>query len=205
MIWNPNKRSGGEAVVAHLTAEITRNCGTTVDLDPSAVEEMARAIAHYLEEDMGCTEVDSEYLIQLASRALASLGHGPAARRLLVFGTGLVMPAEWEISGNDAMWILNLRQIAVRAEASLEMVFFGCLSIVMDSMADVWGECSGRGTLGLRHVWATAGSLLGERASRRKIESLADEIRAVCVEKLERMRQERGWASVPTVINLDIA
>ena len=61
----------------------------------------------------------------LASQALRSIGHGATARRLLVFGTGLVRPAEWEISAGDSMWVLDLKQITVRSDASLELIFFG--------------------------------------------------------------------------------
>ena len=149
--------------------------------------------------------MDSHYLVMLASRALSSLGKGCAARRLVVFGTGLVKPAEWEISGGNAMWILDLKQITFALDDRLEMTLFASLRAVLEAIADGWDDSSGRGTLGLRHVIGAAAQLLGAREASGQVADLATEIRQRCRSILEQLGAERGWQETPEIVDLDIS
>lgn len=207
MIWNPNSRSAGpgeSTLVSHIAAEIDA-CGGTEWLAKSEnVEELAKAIEHFLEEHGQESVVDSRYLVMLAARALSSVGEENVARRLLVYGTGLVMPAEWEVTGGEAVWVLDLRQITVRDDAPLELVFFGSLNIILETIAEVWDGTEGDGTLGLRHVCSAVGSLMGGGGSKKKASALGDEIRSLCRRKLEQVGQERNWKQTPQVMDLDV-
>lgn len=191
------------AIVAHLTGELESVCGEELTIDADNVQELARAVECFVEEEVGGDAVDSKYLVLLASRALTSLGEGTAAQRMLLFGTGLLKPAEWEVSGSAAMWVLDLRQMTVRDDAGLELVFFGSVNMILEAMAYLWDASEGSGVLGLRHVCLTAASILGDGARDVDVFALAQELRSMCSAKLEQIGQERGWSSLPHVLNLD--
>ncbi len=203
MIWNPQNEvpERPSAVVSHIAAEVDAVCGDMLG-ETGAVEEIARAVELYLEE-LGDGVVDRSHLVMLASHALSSLGEGKTAHRLLLFGTGFVRPSEWEVTGGEAMWVVDLKQIAVRQDTALELIFFNCLNMVLDSVAEVWDGTGGSGVLGLRHVSVAASSLLNTD-NKRDLACFAREVKAVCLNRLELLREERNWSSTPVVMDLDI-
>lgn len=192
----------GSSVITYIERVIEENCGEALELDEQQATELARAVSEYVEmnRDSGAF-VDSGYLVMLASRALASVGQERAAHRLLVFGSGLVRPSEWEFTGGCDVWTLDLRQMTVRDSEPLELVFFSSLNIVLASIADVWEQSGGSGFLGLRHVCDTASALLGGR--KKGVDGLAGEIRSHCSAKLEQLGRERGWQDIPQIVNID--
>jgi hypothetical protein len=137
----------------------------------------------------------------LAARALSAVGEGDAAKRVYLFGSGLVSPSEWEITGREAVWTVDLLRIAVSEESAHEMILFVSLHLVLDAMAGVWDSSGGRGTLGLRHVCETARVLSGNDS--RGAARAAAEIRDWCCAKLRQLARTRAWTDVPQVLNLD--
>jgi len=191
------------AVWAQIAGELEAACLTSDEPSATTVEEVARAVEFFLHQQGAGQIIDSRSLNLLASQALHSVGEGRAARSLVLFGTGMVRPASWEISGSRDMWVLDLREMTVRSDALLELIVFNGLSIVLDSIADIWDESDGGGVLGLRHVFSTARGLLGpaDAAAARDLES---EIIRLCAERLQKQGVERGWTSCPEVVNLDL-
>ena len=206
MIWNPNNRFTTEKsqLVSHITAEIEEVCGDDLEMDKSKIEELAKAVESFLENEHDGAIADSKYIVMLASRALSSIGEGAAGRRLLVFGTGLVKPSEWEVTGEDSLLVLDLKEMMVRENSPLELIFFSSLGMVLESIADVWDKTGGRGILGLKNVFATGLALLGSECDVHRVEKLGEEIKAACEQKLGRLCAERKWVHVPRVMNLDI-
>jgi hypothetical protein len=207
MIWDPDNiptEGGASAVAAYITAEIEAVCGESHDAKSPCMQELVKAVEHYVQEHADGEAVDAQYLVLLASQALSSIGNARAARRLYLFGSGMVRPSEWEVSGDRALWVLDLKQLTVHDGASLELIFFNGLRIILESISDVWDETSGRGVLGLRHICPAVSALLGNTASRRESAALAAEIRSLCARKLEQSRSERHWQHTPEVINLDL-
>lgn len=207
MIWIPQNtdQDREHALVTHLKHTIAANSLGEFLGDDTRVAEVASAVAAFLEAHGGADQVvDSGYLVMLASQALSAVGEVDDARRMLVFGSGLVRPSEWEVTGGDEVWTIDLHRITVADGAPLELVFFNALGMVVESIADVWDTTSGRGVLGLRHVCATATLLLGKRRRKDAFDSLVDEIRGVCSARLGRMREQRRWETAPIVMNLDI-
>jgi hypothetical protein len=206
LIWIPNREEQrtGTSVVSHIESVISENCGDALELEADQASELAAAVAAFLDQyqDSG-SYIDSGYLVMLASRALSSLGEQAAAHRLLVFGSGLVHPAEWEVTGGEDVWTLDLRQMTVRQDSALELVFFSSINIVLSAIADVWDATQGRGILGLRHVCATATALLGG-GKPGTVSALATEIQSACESKLSQLVAERGWQHTPAVMNLDL-
>ena len=204
MIWDPHAlhdEPQRSAVVAHIASEVGAVCGGVLS-GPESVEEMARAVEQFLEQTGAGEAVDANYLVMLASQALSSLGENGAARRLLLFGSGLVRPSEWEVSGDRAMWVLDLKQIAVREDAALELILFNSLNMILDAIADVWDASRGDGVLGLRHVCQSATLLLGAPTAP-QVARLSEEIKTACVRRLERLESARGWSRHPDVMDLD--
>jgi len=205
MILDPNATgdSPGATILAQIEGELQATCLVSEEPNAATVEEVARAVEFFLKQQGAHEIVDTRSVNLLASQALHSLGEGGAARSLVLFGTGMLRPASWEISGDRDMWVLDLREMTVRSDAVLELIIFNGLSIVLDSIADIWDATEGIGILGLRHVWSTAHGLLGpaDAAAARELES---EIVSLCTRKLQKQRSDRGWKSCPEVVNLDI-
>ena len=206
MIWDAQSgRDGDESALAsYLKAEIGATCGDGQLADSVLVDEMAKAVEHFLLHEKHDACVEPAALVVMASQALAGLGQQGAARRLLLFGTGLVRVSEWEVTGGQSIWVLDLRRMVARCEPTLEIAFFNALNIVLDAVAEFWDESGGVGLLGLRNVSATAARLLEGRRGDVRVAALAAEILARCRRKLELLGTEREWRETPRVLELDL-
>ena len=205
MIWNPLEREDDpeSAVAEYLAAEVAGACNGESGVSAANLQELARAIEFLAGQNPGDGGMESSHVLLLASQALTSLGEGTVARRLVVFGSGLVRASVWEAARSRNMWVLDLKRMMVREDAWLEMIFFGSLSVVLESLADVWDESKGRGTLGLRHVCAAASGMLG-KGGKKQVAGLAGEILDWCGGRLKQIGGARGWTEIPEVLNLDV-
>ncbi len=206
MIWDPRSASEPEssAVTAFVTAQLAEWCGTGDLSHDENMAELVGAIEAFLKQrGLSGELISSRQLLGMASQALVSIGERRAARRLIVFGTGLAAPAEWMVSYGDALLVLDLKQVTVCDDVNLELIFFANVDAALDSVAEFWDETDGRGFLGLRRVCLAARSLLG-CAGKNKVHRLAEEIKAACRARLERLADEREWEYIPHMINLDI-
>ena len=201
----PEPDSVDPALVDHIAGQIAECCGEEELLASGQVDELAFAVATFVSRTLGQDAVDSAHLVTLSARALSAVGENLAAKRVLVHGTGLVRPAYWEVTGRDALWVLDLRQMTFAPGATLELVFFHGLMAVLEATAEVWDATQGVGALGLRHVSCAAAALFGERQGKARAAALADEVKALCVRKLEGLRAARGWTSTPVVMDLDLS
>lgn len=205
MIFDPTIGSCAESSPAvsrigrHISWAFGGDSGCSVD-----PHEVARAIEHFLDNDRKAEWVDTKTLSFLAAQAMASLGETDAARRLVVFGTGMVRPSEWIVTGGRTAWVFDLREMTIRDGAPLELLFFKSVQIVMEAMADVWDESRGDGVLGLRNVLCAASRLLCAPEDAARVAGLTAEIREMCASKLDQLRERRGWATTPSVLNLDL-
>lgn len=193
-------------LLPRLLREISEALGRALPLSEAQMEELARAVDLFLDERRegdGDAAREEPYVAMLASRALASLGEGEVAQRLLVYGTGLVSPALWEISLGASMWVLDMRRLTLAAGAPLELTLFRCLEVVVAATAEIWDASGGEGVLGLRHVCRAAAELLHRSPRSEDARRLADELRALAAAQLETLRAARGWRRAPEVVNLD--
>ncbi|MDP6524128.1 MAG: hypothetical protein QGI24_09245 [Kiritimatiellia bacterium] len=207
MICYQNRLSGEQedsALVSHISEQVAEICGHEHLIQSGNIYDIAHAVASFIDDSDHSHSVDSSYLVMLASQALSSIGEGEAAHRVYLFGTGMVRPAQWEVSGSEAMWVLDLREMTVLADADLEIVFFNSLAMILDSIAAVWDETGGNGVLGLRHVSSAVAALLGGFESKNQMQDLTSEIKDMCTCKLESVSQDRNWESVPLVMDLDV-
>jgi len=204
MIWDPRSTSerGGSPLVHHLAAQINETCGEGLAISADSIKEVAWAVEHYVRQRTNATAIPSDTLAVLAAQALSSIGEGEAARRLFLFGTGMLSPSQWDVTGGKTVWVLDLRKMTLRDDAPLELLFFNSLGLVLEAMANVWDASSGVGVLGLRHVCGTAAALAGCKKGQGL--SLEKEIKELCVGKLVQIGEKRGWAHVPEVMDLDV-
>jgi len=189
-----------QRILAHIE-ESTGKPTTLKDVDIEALATAVQRVMHEAGEDLR----DEGRVVELSSRTLTVLGDDAAARCLLVFGSGLVQASVWEFSGDDPLWVLDLRKLVLNSGVQIEMAIFKSLSAVLDTVTDVWEKTSGRGRLGLRHVSSTAEQLWGEADDRRKTRSRAfsAEIMQRCHDKLQDIATARHWNHHPDVVNLD--
>ena len=196
-----------EHLLPRMLADLARDFGGRLALTEAQTTELARAVdiymAVYAPERSAAGRHDEPFVAMLASRALADLGQGEVARRLLVYGTGLVSPALWEVSRGEAMWVLDLKRLTVSSMAPLEITLFRCLEKVITASADLWDASRGEGMLGLRHVCATAAGLLNCRQGSKAVRCLVTELRDAALAQLGETGARRGWLRVPDVICLD--
>lgn len=189
-------------LVSHIIHEVENTVGESTELEAHNIEEIAAAVEYFLKQKKTGDYVDSRYLVVLTSKALSSVGHQEAARHLVIFGTGLVSPQEWEFAGNETLWALDLHKMTLRSSDRFEMIFFNSMVVVLESVADVWDKTSGRGVLALKHVCSVAASIMGG-SNKKAVDGLASEIIRFCSGKLARIGEERGWLHTPRLINLD--
>lgn len=202
MILDPDISTDAEPspLVSYLTAEMDA-CGGTGSLSPSQLQNVAEAVEVYL-QDRQKTVVEANHLVLLASRALKSLGEADSARRLFLYGSGLVRPSEWAVTAGRDMWVLDLQQMTFKTDALIELLFFNSLRTVLSGTADIWDATQGQGVLGLQNVCSVATKLLG--STTRSASTLSDEIADTCTRTLARISTERGWTHVPDVLSLDL-
>ena len=181
-------------------AEIEASIGEGALLDDVHIDAVASAVEQAM-ADYGEKAASAGRVIELSSHALHAVGETLTARRLLVFGGGMVKAAVWEFSGSEPLWILDLRKMIVGTGAPMEMTLFHSLLAIIDTVADVWNAASGNGRLGLRHVLTTA-ELLFPRGKPKQRRELSTEILRRAHDRLRHIARRRAWEGVPDVIAL---
>ena len=198
------KTSKVEDVLKRTLAEIEQATGHSTHLKENDVEALAVAVQRAMEE-CGEDTSNEERVLELSAHTLGVLGDDSAARRLLVFGSGLVKASVWEFTGKDPLWVLDLRKLVLNSGVQIEMAIFKSLSLVLETIADVWDDSSGKGELGLRHVLSTAEQMFGisGKRSKKRNKDFSGEVLGRCRMKLGDIAAMRGWTTVPTVIAVD--
>lgn len=147
---------------------------------------------------------DFQQIIQYSAKALSDIGSETMARRVLVFGSGLVDRCFWQISAGHRMWMLDVGLLFSRTEPLLELTVVMALALVMDSISEVWDESRGRGVLGIRALEELAGRICadGGRRGQRRRERLADDLLYFIKMRLEAEASSRDWQRAPDVVIL---
>lgn len=203
MIWNPNQFAAQVAVpdVEEIIDDLSELCGDVLRENTGKLREVAIAI-HAALLDRDENDVDATMLVALAIRALTSIGEELAARRLVLLGSGVVRPSEWEVAGDSTVWVLDLKPLLDSGGAVLEMDLFNSLNRILDAIGDVWDDSDGRGVLGLMHL-GDCGGMAHENGKSMKADLIA-EVKAACDRKLRCLRDAKGWRDLPDVISLNL-
>ena len=203
MIWAVEDAvaQGRDEAVDAIMDELRELCGQVMPVGEAKLEEVTIAIEEALNEQSEECFLDSGRVLALASQALSAIGEDQAARRLYLFGSGMVRPGEWNVAGDQTLWVLDLKPLAIRGCDLLEMHVFATLGRILEAVADVWDDSDGRGVLGLTNVLDAPASTLAEEAARRR---LTKEIMTVCADKLRRIGELKGWSDAPAVMDLDL-
>ena len=191
-------------LLQRILAQIETATGKPTTLKDVDIEALSVAVQCAM-KDCGEDVRNEGRVIELSSHTLGVLGDDATAKRLLIFGSGLAQASIWEFSGEDPLWVLDLRKLVLNSGVQIEMAIFKSLSAVLDTVPDVWEKTSGRGRLGLRHVSSTAEQLFGEANDKRKKRSRAfsAEIMQRCHMKLQDIATLRKWTHCPDVVNLN--
>lgn len=192
-----------DARLKRLVETITEATGKHPPIKNVEIEALADALRLAWEER---TEPfpDPFRLVQLSARTLGDLGSTAMARQLLLFGSGLAVPATWEISGEHGLWILDVRHLFSGGGNPLELALFRGVTSAVVAMSEVWDGSAGRGMLGLRNLRQSVEILSGcpgPRAKRRQAALIRELLQALHF-RLESLGPARGWRHVPDVIHL---
>lgn len=201
MIWNPDRQGTPGTPVEVIAAELAALCGGLLEDDGYTLHAVAVAVDAVMSEDSPAGVVPS--IAALAAKALLSIGEPRAARRLALLDAGIIRPAASRLAGDAPLWVVDLRRLAVHAEAMLELQLLGSLDAVMECMADVWDDVEGRGVMGLQHLGDAVGDGRGRRG--RRPDAGATDWVTACSARLKVIGARRGWREVPTVLALDAA
>lgn len=147
---------------------------------------------------------DRLQVIRLSARTFSALGSGAMARQLVLFGSGLVRPCVWEISGGRRMWVLDVQPLFPGEGAPLELTLFQALEAAIAGMAEVWDVSAGQGLLAIRNLGPLVDRLVrmpGSRGRKRRAALLREVLRA-SQSRLENLAPTRGWRQTPDVIHL---
>jgi hypothetical protein len=201
---SPPEWAAREAVAAYLAAEVQALAGAD-GADEYDILEVARGVAAFLEHTRGLegSAWNSEHLRALTSRALATVGAGDLAQRLLVFGAGIAASVPWLVVEPQGMIVLDMERLASRPQDRLELICSRTLIRILETLAPVWDETGGEGALGLRHLAQAAGRLAATFPAHPSALDIGGEFVALCRGKLELLRNQRGWAATPRVLRLD--
>ncbi|MGQ9662637.1 MAG: hypothetical protein ACUVWX_09920 [Kiritimatiellia bacterium] len=172
------------------------------EVDWPLIEEVARAVDEYAAHWLVGNVVDERAFFLFAARAMWAVGEKEQAARVLLLGSGLVRPADWDSTGPMCMWILDLGQLLREEHRQLELLIVSTINTTLEMMASFWDRTGGSGALGLRCVSVLNGKR--QAATKHKLPQSAvfPEVSRHCRKKLEQLSRRRAWRAVPRVINL---
>jgi len=130
---------------------------------------------------------------------LSELHHFPAL--LPYFSLGIIRPADWAGARMDRMWILDLGRLAMSDAERHEMLLYRSLRSLIESMMVFWDGPGGEGVLGIKGLEAFN---LEPGPVRRQTFTQPEDLLSYIAKLFEVQRDERGWQTVPAVMNLDL-
>ncbi len=191
-----------DLLLREMIADVYAVSGQDPDIKETTIEAVGETLRLVLPDISGA---DSRPLLAgISARVFRDLGAGELARRLLIFGSGIVTAASWEIAGGGTLWILDLERLACGSGPQTELSLVRSLDAALMAMAEVWDDTSGHGPLGLRKLEQVVHSLLGEGASPRRCRALERELFNGVGARLKMIAAERDWTAVPEVLNLTV-
>jgi hypothetical protein len=174
-------------------------------VNSSTLTEAAFGVAAYLDQQQAVPQaLTPHHSCALVSHALSAAGDDVLARRLRIFGSSLVYPASWVVTGDQTVWILDVGRLLAPHDPRMEMALFDRFQSALNAFADVWDGTQGRGVLGLKGLSAAARFVLGHAAPNARIKRLAMELHRLGGRHLEMVRHQRRWEYTPTVMSLDL-
>lgn len=225
---SPSSIPGADLLARHISAEIGSAGGWT---RPFERDELALSVAEFVLGGSGRAVIPSDYLLILTCRALWAIGRHREARALLRLKgpalnvdesfaeaalAGTLFPAlstrsnlpralhrsapVWSKGGQ--FWVLDLCIVFAWLDFRLEMGFWLALRSLIRELSGLWDQSSGAGALALRRTRFIASSVAQPGQRRRREQVFMDELAAYCKQALRMAARERGWKSVPEVMDM---
>ena len=112
MIWNPDIKSYlcESAVASRITKKFDSMYGQFLS-NPDDLKEVACAVECFLSRNRNSYVTRTSELVMLTSRALSSIGEKSASRWFFLQGTGLIKFTQWNATGDEAVWMLDVREM----------------------------------------------------------------------------------------------
>lgn len=192
-----------DGLLKRLVDEVAKTTGVPPELKHADLDAMGDAL-RLAWTPRNDPRPDPLRVACLSARTLSALGFGALARRLLLFGCGLVRPCAWEVAGGGRIWVLDLQPLFPEEGAPLELALFPALESAIAGMAEVWDSSAGQGLLGIRNLGPLLDRLIrpaGLRGRRRR-SALMRELLRSGQSRLEALAPVRGWRYTPAVIRI---
>ena len=207
MIWQSdlqNDRASQKSLANALLEQIPAMCGNPALVKSNVLTEAAVGVAAYLDQnDNTPRDLTPRRSCALVSQALEATGEVVLARRLHIFGSSVVYPASWVVTGHQTVWVLDVARLLTKQDPPMELALFGRVISALTTFADVWDGTSGQGVLGLKGLSAAARLVLGVEAQGPSVQDLTAELHQLGVRHLELMCHRRQWTHTPAVMSLD--
>jgi hypothetical protein len=208
MIWQPALQDDGasqKSLADTLLEQIPAMCGNPALVTSNVLTEAAVGVAAYLDEhEKTPRDLTPRRSCALVSQALEATGEAVLARRLRIFGSSVVYPASWVVTGHQTVWVLDVARLLTKQDPPMEIALFGRLQSALTTFADVWDRTSGQGVLGLKGLSAAARFVLGREAWLPCVQDLTSELHHLGVRQLDALHHRRQWAHTPAVMSLDL-
>ena len=117
------------------------------------------------------------------------------------FSLGIIRPADWAGAQLDRMWILDLGRLGLSDAERHEMLLYGSLRALIESMVVFWDATGGEGLLGLKGL---ASFNVESRPGQRQTFTSADDLLGYIGNLFLQQRELRSWHAVPSLLNLDM-
>lgn len=208
MIWQDTPGTDAslrDRLADRLLREIPAHCGNPALVESTTLTEAAAGVAAYLDQQQTFPhEVTPQAACTLVSRALDAAGEAGLADRIRIFGSALVYPDVWVVTGEETVWVLDAGQLLAPPDPRVEIVLFDRLRSKLTTFADVWDHPRGKGVLGLKGLFRAAAAVLGARAPESRVRRLAGELHRMGSLQLDVLRVQRRWQHTPFVLSLDL-
>ncbi|MCF7817554.1 MAG: hypothetical protein K9M54_06710 [Kiritimatiellales bacterium] len=130
---------------------------------------------------------------------LSELHHFPEL--LPYFSFGIIRPADWAGARLDRMWTLDFGRLVLSESERHEMMLYRSIRTIIEKMFVFWDVPEGEGTLGLKGL-----ASMNVEPKGRNLQTLTakNDLLEYIADLFRRRQAERGWSTVPVLLNLDL-
>jgi len=129
---------------------------------------------------------------------LSDLHHFPEL--LPYFSRGIIRPAEWAGAQLDRMWTLDFSRLKLSEAERHEITLYRSVRLLVQQMFVFWDATGGEGILGLKGLESLGVNDRRPEWSLMSATSLVEYI----ADLFRQQKKERGWAAVPSLLQLDL-
>ena len=112
----------------------------------------------------------------------------------------IVQSSSWTVSGLYPLWTMDFNRIKVPESDKVELALWPGLKVLISWVAPVWDPDQGKGYLGLRGLdtYLFSSKAVKKRDKKAQLKEFRDYLQGL----LDTAKSERGWSTVPELLEL---